>query len=211
LNAIGKSKKVFARSCKIKIVDNRSAREFLTKNHIQGPTVSQFNYGLYFEGDLIQLVTFGSTLRKHILNGKNLIELKRLSTLCGYTVVGGASKLLKYAINNLKAKYDGMFSFCDLRWGTGKLYKILGFELIRESRYSPHYFKKQKRYRNIQLRKKGIEKQSDKTEKELRLSEGYLIIHDCGHQHWRFIFDKEEEQSVSTDMIQNIQQLSLEF
>lgn len=68
-----------------------------------------------------------------------------------------------------------------MRWGTGNLYEQLGFKLAGTTKYSPHYIKQGKRYRNQTLQKP---RECKLTEKQYRLSQGYTIIYDCGHQTW---------------------------
>jgi len=46
-----------------------------------------------------------------------------------YNIIGGASKLFKYFINNHK-DINEIVSFCDMRYGTGKVYNILGFNYV---------------------------------------------------------------------------------
>lgn len=66
---------------------------------------------------------------------KDCIELHRLSSLNGFTVVGGASKLL----NNLKKQINRpIISYCDRDKSSGNVYKKLGFELINKT--GPGYF-----------------------------------------------------------------------
>ena len=77
-----------------------------------------------------------------------------------------------------------MKSYCDLRWGTGNLYKKLGFTKTYETKYTPHYTDGQKRWRNQSLatnkRKEG------KTEAEKMKEKNLYRIYDCGHSTWEY-------------------------
>ena len=65
-------------------------------------------------------------------------------------------------------------------------HSTLGFELVGESNYTPHYTKDMKRFRNFNLRKTPEERLTGKSEKQLRQEQGYEIIYDCGHQTWDY-------------------------
>lgn len=64
LNNIGKQKhKIFARKCKIKeVTNNKLIRSFLDKNHIQGFVGSSVKIGLYYNDELVSLITLKKTL-----------------------------------------------------------------------------------------------------------------------------------------------------
>jgi hypothetical protein len=133
--------------------------------------------------------TLGSLSRN---NDKSVLELKRLSSIKNTVVVGGASKIFKHCILYAKEnKYLIIRSYCDMRWGIGNVYKKLNFVLKKETKYTPHYIKGLKRYRNQSLRKTLEERKLNITEKELRKSQGYNIIYDCGHQTWDYDIIKE--------------------
>ena len=56
------------------------------------------------------------------------IEIARFGSLINTRVVGGFTKLLKYVESIYNPKE--IVSFCDLRYGTGDVYRQAGFELI---------------------------------------------------------------------------------
>ena len=94
-------------------------------------------------------------------------------------------KLLKYAEAWAKdLEYTNIRTHCDLRWGNGNVYSKNGFNLIFESKHTPHYFVKLDRLRNMSLRKTKEERLLNISEWELRISQGYNIIFDCGHTTW---------------------------
>ena len=65
------------------------------------------------------------------------------------------------------------------RWSQGNVYEKLGFTFDRETSPNYWYLKDFERIHRFNLRKRPDEPK-DKTERELRLAEGYVIIHDCG-------------------------------
>ena len=129
--------KIYARKCVIKEVSYKKCNDFLNENHIQGMCVSKYRYGLYYENELVSLMTFGK-LRKN-LNGNGTqdeFELLRFCNKMNTSVVGGASRLLKHFIKTLHPKT--IISYADRRWSDGHLYETLGFEHTHDSK--PSYF-----------------------------------------------------------------------
>jgi len=189
LNKIGKSQKIYARKCDIKeITDNKLVRDFLIKNHIQGFVGSKIKLGLFLNNELVSLMTFGN-LRKSL--GQKSIdgsyELLRFCNKLNTSVVGGASKLFKYFINNYPVKQ--VISYSDNSRGVGNLYKNLGFEFIHES--DPNYYYiingiKQHRFnfRKDKLISEGYD--PNKTEVEIMHDRNYFRIFDCGSKKWIF-------------------------
>lgn len=188
-NKLGKSKRIFARKCIIKeITDNNLIRDFLNKNHIQGFVGSNKKIGLYYEDELVSIMTFGG-LRKSLgqKSKENSYELLRFCNKLNYSVVGGASKLFNYFITNYE--FNDIISYSDNSRGIGNLYNKLGFSFISES--IPNYYwiidgirKNRFNYRKDKLVSEGFD--SNKTEIEIMKSRGYNRVFDCGSKKWIF-------------------------
>ena len=66
LNLIGKTpNKIYARKCEIKEISSKDSVKFLEENHIQGNVNSKIRIGLFYNDELVSLMTFGS-LRKNL-------------------------------------------------------------------------------------------------------------------------------------------------
>jgi hypothetical protein len=180
-----KKSKVYARNCLIKQIPNSEARDFFSKYHLQGSSGAKVCFGLYHNDVLVQVMSLGSLSRAHAGKSTATLELKRLASVPETMVIGGASKLFscakKWAVDN---KYVCIKSYCDMRWANTfkPIYEVLGFELVSETKCTPHYVKGQKRYRNQSLRKTPAERLTGKTEWELRKAQGFDRIWDCGHR-----------------------------
>lgn len=126
------NKKIYARKCDIKNVDNNTAKEFLNENHLHGYIRSSINYGLYYNDELVELISIGKS-RKVISKNKNIpYELLRFASKKYINVIGGFSKLIK----QFKQDYnEELFSYIDLSWTdlNGTSYIKSGFELIGKS------------------------------------------------------------------------------
>ena len=179
-------KKIYARKCTIKLVDKKVVKDFLNENHIQGNTNSNINIGLYYNDELISLMTFGS-LRK-VLGSKsetNKYELIRFCNKLNVSVIGGASRLLTYFIKIYQPKE--IISYADMRWSQGDLYNKLGFKYIKDT--PPNYFyiiKNERKYRFLFRKDKLIKDGYDSslTEKEIMFNRNIYRIYDCGSKKY---------------------------
>lgn len=174
--------KVYGRKCVIKEVIPKEAKIFLENNHIQGNVNSKIRLGLYYNNELIGLMTFGG-LRKNLGNksNENIYELFRFCNLSNYVIIGGADKLLKHFIKHYKPKE--IISYADRRWSQGDLYNKLNFIFSHNTK--PNYFylvndKRENRfnYRKDILVKEGFDK--NKTEHDIMLERKLYRIYDCG-------------------------------
>ena len=121
-NILGYNKeKIYARKCIIKEVNVKDKNNFLNLNHLQGKDRSTVNFGLYYNNKLVSLMTFV----KPKFNKHYEWELSRFCSLRGYNVIGGASKLFKYFINNYNPQ--SIISYSDIAHTKGNLYNLLGF------------------------------------------------------------------------------------
>lgn len=179
---IGCNERIYARKCKIRGISDKKSKEFIEMNHLQGYVPSKFSYGLYYNGKLVSVASFGYNrvnLGSH--RKPRTYELLRLCTIGGITVIGGASKLISFFIKRKKPKE--IISYCDLRWSNGNVYENVGFRLDHVSK--PNYFyvvdnKRKNRfvYRKDVLIREGYD--PNKTEHEIMLERGIYRIYDCG-------------------------------
>ena len=175
--------RIYARKCIIKEITNKEAKEFCIKNHLQGSTNGKISLGLYYNEELVSVMTF-CELRKNLGSNpeKNHYELLRFCNKLNTNVIGGANKLLKYFINQYQPQE--IISYADRRWSQGNMYEKLGFTLSHKSK--PNYFyvfgdTKKNRFnfrKNILVEKYGCP--SDMTEHEFCLSQKWYRIYDCG-------------------------------
>jgi len=179
---------IYARKCTIKPIESKEANDFFITSHLQGRSAARKRWGLFYNGRLAGVCSVGNIIRKHT-SKEDVLELKRLCFLPGISVVGGASKLFKRAIEFAKEEgYTEIKSYCDMRYTNifNPIYEILGFSLLTYTKYTPHYFKNGVRYRNMSLRKTPKERLTGKTELELRQAQGYDRIWDCGHRTYTY-------------------------
>jgi hypothetical protein len=179
--------KIYARKCQIKEVnDNKIVREFLETNHIQGFIGSKVKLGLYYNNELLSLMTFGNLRKSLGQNSKEgTFELLRFCNKLNTTVIGGASKLFKYFLTNYNPKE--IISYSDFSRSNGNMYNQLGFSLSHLSKPNYYYIVDGVRNHRFNFRKDKLVKEgfdSSLTEIEIMNSRGFYRIFDCGMQKW---------------------------
>jgi len=191
LNKLGKiSNKIYARKTEIKeISDNKLIREFLDTNHIQGFLGSKVKIGLFYENELVSLMTFGN---RRVAMGKKSTnegeyELLRFCNKLNTNVIGGASKLFKYFIRQYNT--TGITTYADRSISQGKIYETLGFE--NQGKTEPNYYYiingiryHRFNYRKDKLVKDGFDK--NKTEHEIMLERKIYRIYDSGNLKFEY-------------------------
>lgn len=124
---LGSVKKIYARNCEIKQISNAEAKPFNEATHIQGHRNAQVTYGLFYNNDLVQLMSFSKTRYNRNL-GENDWEIIRGCPGSNNIVVGGVSKLFKHFIQDYAPSH--VFSYCDFNKFDGKSYLALGMECV---------------------------------------------------------------------------------
>ena len=177
-NIIGCSDKIYGRKCSIKEVAVKEARQFLNNNHIQGFVSSVKKIGLYYDNELVSIMTFD-----HNEGRKKMSEsewnLSRFCNKIGFNVIGGASKLLKFFIDSYYV--SRIVSYADKDWSVGKLYYKLEFKNISESKPDYKYIVDNNRVHKSRYKKSrlGI-KDKNITESQKMKELNINKIYDCG-------------------------------
>lgn len=174
LNAVS----IGARKCTVRQIESGEARDFIEQNHIQPSHINPFSYGLFYKDELVSVMAF----RVHHRNNKQIV-LSRFCTKSGITIAGGASKLLKYAVDT--NHWDEVISWSDNRWSDGNLYKKLGF--VKEADLPPDYSYVKNGNQIVAKQactKKKLGAAPGQTEHERALELGLFRIYDCGKVRW---------------------------
>jgi len=181
--------KIFARKCIIKEVDPTTKNKFLNENHIQGRDRSKYKFGLYYNEELVSIITFNKprhSIGKNNQNNKEgIYELLRFCNKKNTNVIGGANKLLQHFVKNYNP--INIYSFADNRWSSPlyNVYKTLGFTQTSQSKQGYYYTKdfKNKLHRfnfnKTNLIKKGWGVKEE-TEYIIMDRMGYKAIYDAG-------------------------------
>jgi len=186
LNKLGKStNKIFGRKTEVReITDNKLVRNFLNENHLQGFIGGKVKLGLFFENELVSLMTFG---KRRVAMGKNKsnegeYELLRFCSKLNANVVGGANKLFKYFIKNYELKE--ITTYANRSWSNGNLYKQLGFEYQGKTKPNYYYIIDRIKHYRFNFRKDKLIKEGfdpSSTERQIMLDRKIYRIYDSGN------------------------------
>lgn len=167
--------KIYARKCMIREVDVAEKNNFLNENHIQGKDSASIKLGLYYNDELVSLMTFCYPRFSKKYNW----ELSRFCSKHNYNVIGGASKLFKYFVDNYMKDGEVIVSYSDIAKTTGKIYNTLNFEFVNDADPNYIWWKSDDDYKTryqCQMVNERI----------IMESNGYIKIYDCGNKVWVF-------------------------
>ena len=180
---------VAARKCGIiRIIDQKVANRFMKENHIQGQARgSVLTLGLDYDNELVMCMSFGRSR----YNSNYTYELLRMCSKRDFRVVGGASKLFKFAINQMEL--DSIVSYCDYSKFTGKVYEAMGMNLVKTSSPNVVWSKENRKVTSNLLRQRGYDQLFNAnygkgTDNEiLMLANGWVPVCDCGQRVYEYI------------------------
>ena len=185
-SAVGKNKRIYARTCEVNVVEKNKKDTFLQENHIQGTAPSSVNISLTHNGRIVALMTFG----KSRFNKSADWELIRYCQELNTTVVGGAAKLFAH-FEKLKEPVS-VISYADKSIFSGVMYEKLNFKYCYDSSPGYKYFNKKQKIKlenRIKYQKHKLPKilsnfNTKLTEWENMVSNNYDRYWDCGNSVW---------------------------
>lgn len=186
---LGQNKRIYARKCVVKEISHKESKEFLNANHRQqGKANSSIQYGLFYEDELVQVMTF-SKERFSRKNKESSYELLRLTSKRGLTVVGGASKLLK-AFQNSNYYPIEIKTFADFSKGTGESYIKMGMSYEGFANMNAYYssITTNEAYKTTEITNKYKREYEalNQTQKEFMNNRGFYRINDAGHKIFKW-------------------------
>lgn len=180
---LGLIKSIYARKTNFKEIGSKEAKTFLDKIHIDGFSGAKYHYGLFFENELVAVMSIG----KPRYNKNYDWEIVRVGYK--YRIIGGLSKLLK---NFRKSHVGSIITYANRRYFDGHGYQAVGFKFINNSEQNYYYTDFIDRFTRVRFQKhklKNILEEYDEkiTEKENMLKNGYSIIYDCGNKVFELV------------------------
>jgi len=174
--------KINADDCILKEIDRLESKEFLNKYHPQNYTNDLIRYGLFYNDELVEVMTFG----RPRYNKKYQWEILRVCAKAGYHILAGSKKLLDYFI--VENSPETILVYCDLAKLSGKLYENLGFTKLKKTNPARHWYnpKVKKHITDAFLWSKGFDRLfgtnygKTASNTELMLEHGFVEIYDCG-------------------------------
>lgn len=183
--------KIYARKCEIREISKKESVMFLKINHLQGNALSKYNFGLYYNNELVSVMTF-SKLRKNLKQKdiKDNYELLRFCNKLNTNIIGGASRLFKCFIN--KYKPARILSYANRDWSDGNLYKHLNMTQLPSTTPGYSWYKSKIKYNRFNFRKDILVKQGEDktlTEYDIMLNRGYYRVWNTGNLKFECIFN----------------------
>lgn len=184
LNKLGKTtNKIYARKTEIRKISNIISQQFLSENHLQGQSISSNRYGLFYNNELVQVMSFGKLRTATGLKHKDgSYELIRMCSKLNTSVIGGSNKLLKHFIKSDAPSY--IISYANRDWANGTVYEKMGFDFVKYTNPGYFYTKSHIKYHRFKFQKhklvnEGFDK--NKTEYQIMTERGFYKIWDTGN------------------------------
>lgn len=187
-----KKEKIYARKCNVKKLTKQEEKCFFNKTHLKGYINSKECYGLIYNGEIVQAMSFG----KSRYNKKYEWEILRESSALNKVIIGGCNKLLKKFETEMMPK--SLISYCDYSIFNGNSYEKMGFKYVK---LTPPNYKYLSKSRKELLSREKFQKHKLKniledfnenlTEVENMHNNGYLRFFDCGNKVFEKIYNKE--------------------
>lgn len=178
--------KISARKCNVRELSSFETNTFLENYHIQGTVKSSVKLGLFFENKLVACMNFGKPRnhRETIIYAPDHYELLRFCS--SENVVGGASKLFTYFVRNYNP--SRVLSYADRHWTSSikkNIYDTLGFIKTSDGQLNYWYVIDDHRKHRFEFRKSELKRKlqnfdSNLTEHQNMLNNGYYRIYGCG-------------------------------
>ena len=156
-------KRIFARQCKIELIDKNTAENFCKSYHVNGYRNGSIRYGLYYNTDLVCVAVFG----KH---PKYDWECIRLCYKTGISIIGGWEKIQKHFGKRF-------LHFVNLQYFPGKNVTGIGFRYKKDD----IILSRRTLQKNEQLKKYCENYDPNKSDIENCINNGFTIIFDCGN------------------------------
>lgn len=185
--ALKVSEKLNARDCEVRKVPFAEYTVFFNTTHISGSTPAKVAYGLYLNDALVSCMSFNKPRFDSVAEW----EIIRFASVLNTSVRGGASKLFSAFVKEFNPK--SVISYADRRYGTGNVYKQLGFtfECNTDVGYSYHH-KTHEPVSRYQAQKHKLPKllgdkfSPELSERDNMIKVGWHLVYDCGNALWRW-------------------------
>ena len=172
--------RIAARKCVVREISSKESREFLSYWHLSGAANASLHLGIYHHDLLVGVGTFA----KNRFSRDGSYELIRFAC-AGVTVIGGLSKIIKFARE--KINFAKLVSFADRRISVGDSYNKIGWQLEHVTAPNYFYFKSGKKLSRQQAMKHKLQRllgdlfNSELSELENMILAGWIKCADSGN------------------------------
>lgn len=171
-----------ARECELRTPTPTEVTIFLTAHHLQGPRPYTYARGLYWQNELVMVMTIGKSRFK-----RGTWEIIRLAAASGLHIAGGAVRLWS-ALRALLPPGCVVYSYADKRVFQGTIYPALGFTWSHDTPPGYHYWRDGQLYSRLAFQKHKLAAlpgyDAVLTESENMFQQGYRRLWDAGQSVW---------------------------
>lgn len=182
---LGNSTRIYARKCKVDYVSSDEYVKFTKKNHIKGYSTASKIIGLYYNDELVSLMSFSKT--RKLIDSSNTVyeyELIRSCSKMNCSIIGGASKLFNFFRLNIG---KSLVTYCDVSFSpdlVSTVYNKCGMKYIKLT--SPGYYwvidgKRSNRLNWTKQKLIDYGYSPEKTADQIMTEIGAYKIWDCGN------------------------------
>lgn len=165
--------RIYGRKCDVKFISVNEYKDFCDVNHLQGYARSKHKIGLYFNDELVSVMSFCSP---RVKSKKNIeFEMVRYCNKLNTTIIGGGSKMFSFFTKNIKP--NSIISYSDLDKFNSSFYGGLGFILDGVTEPGFFYFDGLERFSRFSLRKGKI------SSKNININ-SYDKVFNSGNNRW---------------------------
>lgn len=180
--ALGKNLTIGARECELSVPLPAEVKTFLEHYHLQGVRPYTYVRGLYYQNELVMVMTIGKSRFK-----ANSWELLRLATKSGLHISGGVTKLWGAILTDLPSS-GVVYSYADKRLFAGTVYQMLGFQWSHDTPPGYSYWLDGQLYSRLAFQKHKLATHpgydDTLTEAEHMFARGYRRLWDAGQSVW---------------------------
>ena len=187
------SRRISARECVVKPIEDAQARTFCETNHISGHVPTKHKLGLFTQEQELVCVLTASTPR---FNTGYTWELIRMCSLGDVHVRGGFGKLFAYFCRNIMQEGESVVSYAQADWSNGSVYHAIGMLCLETTRPGYVWAKANSgdpqilpRYRAQKHKLQellGDAFDAEKTEAENMQSAGWLKVYNAGNHVYTY-------------------------
>lgn len=182
------SNKIYARKCNIEEIDITSSSNFLNNNHIQGTCNSVLKLGMFYDKELVSVMTFDKFEGRKKMNESEW-NLNRFCSKKNTIISGASSKFISFFIKNYNP--SRIISYADYCWSNGRVYEKLGFIKKYISKPDYKYIINNKRVHKSNLRKSRTK--TTLTESQYAINNNIFKVYDCGKIKYEMVLNKKSE------------------
>ena len=171
--------KLRPQQCQISQITPRQAGRLYDQFHIMGRVGSKFHIGCFWGDQLLAAMSIRRPQRTSVYDW----EISRMARHNDYVVYGLWSYVFNWVIRH-RLVGGKIVTFSDKRFGDGSVYRAMGFE--KDGYVKPDYYwvRDGVRKHKSALRKTPAERETGRTEYELRTGDGYHKVWDLGKTRW---------------------------